>query len=140
MQSNSLGRRCPVFGGNKDDLRIRHKREHFPDFLCKLVDRLVIFLNGIPFIYSDNNTLCRCSWAMPAILASCSVTPSVASITDHDHIRTLHSCHCTDNAVPLQLFLNFILAAKSRCINKNILMPAVGNCSVHSVPRSTCNV
>ena len=62
------------------------------------------------------------SWAIPAILASCSVTPSAASITINYHICPLYCCYGTDNAVTLQLFLDLVLSAKSCSIDKNIFL------------------
>ena len=45
------------FCRNKYQLCIRHKGKDLTDLLSMLVDGLVIFLNGIPFIYGNDNTL-----------------------------------------------------------------------------------
>ena len=104
-----------------------------------LVDGLVIFLNGIPFVYSYNDTF---SSVMGDSRDLCILLGNSLGSIDHnyDHICTLYSCYCTDNTVALDLFFYFSFTAKSCSINKYIILIVPGNLGINGITCSSRNV
>ena len=104
-----------------------------------LVDGLIILLNGIPFIYSHNDTLAS------VVSDSCDLgilfCNSLGSI-DHnnDHVCTLYSGYCTDHAVTLDLFFYLTFTAKSCCIDKYIIPVVPCNFCVNGITCGSCDI
>lgn len=104
-----------------------------------LVNGLIIFLNGIPFIYSYNNTF---SSVMSDSRDLSILLGNALGSIDHNynHICSLYSCHSTDNTVALDFFFYLTLAAKACGIDKNIIFFVPGDLCINSITCSSCNI
>ena len=103
------------------------------------VDGLIIFFNCIPFIDCDDDSLSTvlCDSRNLGILLG----HALGSI-DHDNadICTLHSCHCTDNTIALDLFLDLILTSQSCGIDKHIFFSIVLNVGIDRISGRACDI
>ena len=94
---------------------------------------LVIFLDGIPFVYSYYYTLTAvmCNTCDLGILLS----DSLGGVDHHDdHIGLFHRCHCTDNRKALQLLLYLALSAKSSGVDENVVLAVAFYPGIHCIP------
>ena len=105
----------------------------------KAVDRLVIFSKASHLFTAMIIPFPR-SWAIPAILASCSVTPSVAIDQKNDDICALYGRYCTDDAVPLQLLFDLVFSSKTCGIDENIFISIVHDRGIDRIARRSGDI
>ena len=126
-------------GRDKKDLRIGHVGKHIPDSFRHLIDGLVIFFHRIPFVHGDNDGLAPLM-GDPGNLRIL-LADAIHGIDDQNHnVRPFHRTDRTENHIPLQIFLDFILPAQSCRVDENIFFSVVGHFRVHGVPGSSRNI
>ena len=104
-----------------------------------LVNGLIIFLDGIPFIHRNDHAftlLMGNSGDFGILLGN-----SLRSI-DHnnDHICPLHCSNCTDHTVTFNLLFYLTLTAKSGSINKDIILSLPLHSGIYRISGSTGNI
>ena len=103
------------------------------------INSLVILLDSIPFIYSNDNTLSSfMSNTCDLRILLCNTLRRI----DHydNNIRTFYSSYCTDHTVSLNFLFHFTFTAKSGCINKNIIFTLPLHSGVYCISCSSGNV
>src|SRR5690242_18579750 len=103
------------------------------------IDCLIILLNGIPLIHSNNNTLTTImgNTCNLSILFGYAFT----CINDYNNnISTFYRTYGTDDTKTLNLFFDLTLSTKSSRINKDILFILPGYSSIYGISGSTSNV
>ena len=104
-----------------------------------LINRLIIFLNRIPFIDDDNN-------ALPTFMRN---SRNLGVLFRHalrrvnhnkHHVRALHCRYRTDNTVAFQFFFNLILAPQTGRVNKHIRFAVMNHFCVNGISRCPRNI
>ena len=97
-----------------------------------LVNGLVIFLDGIPFIHRNDHAftlLMGNSGDLGILLGN-----ALGSVNHHNHkVCPLYCGYGTDHAEALNLFLHLSLAAKSCSVDKNIFLAVPGNLGINRI-------
>ena len=129
----------PGFCGNEQNLCIGHKAQDLANLICILLYRIIVLLNGVPLIDSDNNSF---SPVMGDSGNLCILfRNTLCGINNNnDNVRTLYCRYGTNNTVPLDFFLNLILSPKSRCINKGIFFSVKLDLGIDCIPGGSCDI
>lgn len=118
---------------------MRHKGKGVSDLFLETINRLIIFLDGVPLVDRNDHALA------PLMSNSCNLGilfgHALFRIDDkHDDIGALYRADGADDHITLQLFFNFIFASKTCRINEDVLFSVMHYLGIHRIPRCTCNI